>query len=302
MIRSVILPGTGLEASCLGFGCASLGSRISASAGLGALARAHEAGVTWFDVAPAYGAGEAEVILGRFLAGRRQERRGQIRVLTKVGLAPPRRSPLLRAAYAAARPLSGLLRGLRQQARRVQATHNRVLAITPDLIERSIMQSLGRLRTDHVEVFALHDPDPETVANEAVIRAMEQVVARGQARFVGIAGDLDACLAGTPKGLPYTVFQTALRPLAGDAELIGKRAGRPVAIIGHSVFGVEGAKDALLARLRAAPQERETSRETWCEAVRAAGYDLDAQDLEAAVGALLLDAALAANPTGVTLV
>src|SRR5260370_10481129 len=122
---------------------------------------------------------------------------------------------------------------------------------------------------------------------------MEQVVARGQARFVGVAGDLEACLAGTPKGLPYAVFQTALRPLAGDAELIGKRAGRPVAIIGHSVFGVEGAKDALLARLRGDPGGR--------EALRAAGYeahDLDAQDLEAAGGALLLDASLAANPTG----
>src|SRR5580704_10332980 len=101
MIRRVRLPGTGIEASCLGFGCASLGSRISARAGLEALARAHEAGVTWFDLAPAYGAGEAEGILARFLAGRRE----RVSILTKVGLAPPRRSALLRGAYAAARPL-----------------------------------------------------------------------------------------------------------------------------------------------------------------------------------------------------
>ena len=45
--------------SRLGFGCASLGSRVAAADGLNALAAAFDAGVNWFDVAPAYGAGEA---------------------------------------------------------------------------------------------------------------------------------------------------------------------------------------------------------------------------------------------------
>ena len=288
MIRSVVLPGTGLEVSCLGFGCASLGSRISATAGLAALERAHEAGVTWFDVAPAYGAGEAEAILGRFLAARRDS----VRVLTKVGLAPPRRSPLLRGAYAAARPLGSMLRGLRKSSRRLQATHNRVLALTPDLIENSIARSLAKLRTETVDVYALHDPDPRLVTDEAVISALEAVLRRGQARFVGIAGDLDACLAGAASGHPYTVFQTALRPLAGDTERIAETAKRPVTVIGHSVLGVGGAKEALVERLR--------SDMDGAKALRESGYA--ANDLDAAVGALLLDAALAANASGVTLV
>jgi aryl-alcohol dehydrogenase-like predicted oxidoreductase len=288
MIRSVALPGTGLEASCLGFGCASLGSRISRHAGFAALMRAHEAGVTWFDVAPAYGAGEAESILGRFLWGRRD----RVRVLTKVGLAPPHRSPLLRAAFAATRPLGPLLRGLRKSARRVKATRNRVLAITPDLIESSIAHSLRNLRTEAVDVYALHDPDPRLVADESVIRALEAVVRRGQARFIGVAGDLDACLAGTANGLPYTVFQTALRPLAGDAERIADAAKRAVTIIGHSVLGVGGAKEALIERLRGDSQR--------LTALREAGYA--ANDVDAAIGDLLIDAALAGNPAGVTLV
>src|SRR6516164_2614071 len=79
MIRRVLLPGTGIET-------ASLGSRISPKVGLDALARAHEAGVAWYDLAPAYGAGEAESIFSRFLAGRRE----RLSILTKVGLAPPR--------------------------------------------------------------------------------------------------------------------------------------------------------------------------------------------------------------------
>src|SRR5215472_15205928 len=112
MMRRVELPGTGIETSCLGFGCASLGSRVSARQGLFALARAHEAGVSWFDIAPAYGAGEAEAIFSRFLAGRRE----RLSILTKVGLAPPRRSALLRAAYAVGRPLLGVARDLRKRS------------------------------------------------------------------------------------------------------------------------------------------------------------------------------------------
>ncbi|MFI5011296.1 MAG: aldo/keto reductase [Hyphomicrobiales bacterium] len=288
MIRPVRLPGTELEASCLGFGCASLGSRISARAGLAALARAHEAGVTWFDVAPAYGAGEAEGILGRFLAGRREG----VSILTKAGLAPPSARPLLRAAYAAARPLLGLARGLRKRARQIRATSNRALDITPDLVERSIARSLTRLGTDHVEVLALHDPDPRTVEDDAVIRALERVVARGQARHVGVAGGLEACLSGTRTGLPYTFFQVAVRPGTNDLAAIRDRAGRPVSVIGHSVLGVVGAKEAIVTRLREDAAAR--------QALAAAGYDAD--DLETSVATLLLDAALAANPTGVTLV
>jgi hypothetical protein len=288
MIRSVVLPGTALEASCLGFGCASLGSRISARAGLAALARAHEAGVTWFDVAPAYGAGEAEGILARFLAGRRE----RVSILTKVGLAPPRRSALLRGAYAAARPLIGLADGLRRRARQVKVTRNRTLDITPALVERSIAQSLARLGTNHVEVFALHDPDPRTVVDDAVVRALEGAVARGQARFVGVAGDLEACLAGSRPGLPYSFFQTAIRPGSSDIAEIQARAGRQVSVIGHSVFGVDGTKDKLVARLRGDASGRSL--------MAASGYDTG--NLEAGVGALLLDAALAGNVTGVTLV
>jgi len=85
--------------SRLGFGCASLGSRVAAADGLNALAAAFDAGVNWFDVAPAYGAGEAETLLGRFLRGRRD----RTFVVTKVGMAPPRRLGAVRLAYALGR-------------------------------------------------------------------------------------------------------------------------------------------------------------------------------------------------------
>ena len=72
--------------SAIGMGCASLGSRVGRREGLKALARAYDAGITWFDVAPSYGDAEAETILGEFVQGRRDK----IRICTKVGIRPPR--------------------------------------------------------------------------------------------------------------------------------------------------------------------------------------------------------------------
>jgi aryl-alcohol dehydrogenase-like predicted oxidoreductase len=244
--------------------------------------------VTWFDLAPAYGAGEAETIFSKYLAGRRDG----VSILTKVGLAPPRRSPLLRTAYAVARPLLGIAHGLRKTARGTGATRNRALEITPQLIESSIAQSLAKLGTEHVEVLALHDPDPRAVVDEKVLRALQRVLERGQARFVGVAGSLEACLAGARPGFPYAVFQTAVRPGADHVGAIRSTAGREVTIIGHSVFGVDGTKDRLMATMRADASARARLVQ--------AGYD--GADLERSAATLLLDAALASNPAGVTLV
>ena len=69
-MRRVTLGTTGIETSCLGFGCASLGTRVGEAAGLRALDAAYDAGVTWLDLAPLYGGGRAEEIAGRFLKGR----------------------------------------------------------------------------------------------------------------------------------------------------------------------------------------------------------------------------------------
>ena len=83
-MRRVTLGTTGIETSCLGFGCASLGSRVGEAPGLRALDAAFDAGVTWLDLAPLYGGGRAEEIAGRFLKGRRDT----VQVCSKVGLAP----------------------------------------------------------------------------------------------------------------------------------------------------------------------------------------------------------------------
>jgi len=109
-MRRVVLGGTGIETSALGFGCASLGSRVGAAEGLRALETAFDAGVTWFDLAPVYGGGAAEAIAGPFLKANRD----RVQIATKAGCCSPaapragsgggwRRSPAARWRWRARR-------------------------------------------------------------------------------------------------------------------------------------------------------------------------------------------------------
>ena len=172
--------------SRLGFGCASLGSRVAAADGLNALAAAFDAGVNWFDVAPAYGAGEAETLLGRFLRGRRD----RAFVVTKVGMAPPRRLGALRLAYALGRPLAARATALRSGFRSLAATRNRRMPLTAELVERSIGESLRRLGLDCVDVYALHDPDPADVGRDDVRAALTRAIERSTNSAVSGRGRL----------------------------------------------------------------------------------------------------------------
>lgn len=264
----------------LGFGCASLGSRVAPEAGLRALHDAHEHGVNWFDVAPAYGAGEAESILARFVKGRRDA----LFLTTKVGLAPPARLGAMRLVYTLGRPAIGAVSGLRRVFRKVSATRNVHIPLTPSLIEESIGASLERLGTDHVDVYALHDPDAADVARDEVARALERVLARGQARRVAVAGKRAACEAAARIGAPYGLLQTSVSDLAA-ADLAETRQ----ALVIHSIFGVDGLKRRLEGAL-ADPAK--------AAALRAAGYD--GPPAEAAAD-LLIDCAFALNPDGVVL-
>src|SRR2546422_10363956 len=79
---------------------------------------AWEAGITWFDVAPSYGRGEAEGVLGEAFGGRLPQ---GVRVSTKCGVGN--------------RAASGIL----------------------PLLERSLDESLARLRLGGVDLFFLHN-------------------------------------------------------------------------------------------------------------------------------------------------
>ncbi|MGH6794197.1 MAG: aldo/keto reductase, partial [Methylocella sp.] len=182
-MRTVVCHGLGREVSALGFGCASLGSGVSEAQGLRALGVAFERGVTWYDVAPPYGDGEAEGILGKFLTGRRD----LVAICTKFGIPRPVISPAMRFIRPAARMMARALPQLRggMAKARVRRSRERLRA---EQIESSVVESLRRLRTDYIDVLALHEPWPQDCESDAILRELRRMIERGYVRCVAIAG------------------------------------------------------------------------------------------------------------------
>ena len=269
-------------------GCASLGSRVAPGRAADALARALDAGVSWFDVAPAYGAGAAEEILGAALRGHRED----VQICTKVGLLPPPGGTGRRMLRAALRPAVAAAAPLRGMIRRSGATANRAIDLTPDLLRGSLERSLTRLGTDRVEVYALHNARAEDLARDEIRSTLVALVAEGKARTIAVAGDAAAAAAALDTGAPFGVIQIA-QPApgaAGDA-LLPRAAAQGVGCVTHSVFGVGGALQALSAGLKRTPDLAARAR-------AATGIDGPPETLAAA---LLMARARAANPAGVGL-
>lgn len=286
-MRRVTLGRTGIETSALGFGCASLGSRVAAEPGARALAAALDAGVTWIDLAPVYGGGRAEEIAGSALRGRRDE----VQICTKVGLrlAGGVGGGLRAALMPVARKVLGALGPLQGALRKAAPKANARLPLTPELLKGSIEESLRRLGVDRVEVYALHAAAPEDLARDEVLRALEDVLASGKARAIGVASDADAAAAALGIGAPLSVVQLP-QPAPGAPDPVPPRArAAGFGCVTHSILGETL---AVLAR-RAAGDAALRAR-----VCAAAGVD----DPEAALSHLLMSRAFALNPDGVVLV
>lgn len=284
-MRTITISGTDIVTSPIGMGLASLGSRISRAQGLRALDAAFDAGITWYDVAPAYGAGEAEGILSTFIAARRS----RIFICSKVGLAPPQHNGLIRGVYGLGRPLIGMAQGLRRRFRQVGATRNQRIPLTGALIEQSLTRSLSRLGVDYLDVFALHDPDPADLARDDVLAALECARSAGQARHISVAGTFAAALSAADHPV-FDFFQLADDPAIKPLVTLKSRLNRPVGFVTHSVLGIGGAKDKLVARLRAAPHLNTLLAEQGCVG-----------SIETMATQLLMRRALASNLDGVVL-
>jgi L-galactose dehydrogenase/L-glyceraldehyde 3-phosphate reductase len=193
------LGGTGLTVSALGFGCGNVGGlmvRGDPDEQRRVVARALEAGITYFDTAPQYGGGRSEENLGRVLHELGAWDRAVVG--TKVRLAPEERGD------------------------------------APAAIRRSVERSLGLLGRDHVDLLQLHNqvsaggergslPIDEVIGGVAV--GLRDVVAAGLARHVGLTGmgDTPALKAAIGSGTFETVqcYFNALNPSAGFAGATG---------------------------------------------------------------------------------
>lgn len=143
---------TGLRVSSVGLGTLTWGRDTEAGTAAELLRSFTEAGGTLVDTAASYGDGSAELVLGALL-GEVVDREDVV-LCTKAGVR-------------------------RTAAGAVADTSRRALLDSLDA-------SLARLRTDHVDVFCVQQPDSATPADE-VAATLEHVLATGRARYVALA-------------------------------------------------------------------------------------------------------------------
>jgi len=284
-MRQVYSKALGRNVSAIGFGCASLGSRISPSGGCRAIEMALEYGVRWFDVAPSYGDGQAEELLGSCLQGQRD----RVVICTKVGIARPSLSLSQRLLRPLARTVVSGIPAARSVVRHAHKFPRRT-AIHPDLIEASLLQSLRSLRTDHVDVLALHEPTPEEAADKRIFDVLERLLDRGLIRAISVAGRPDSIIASVSRRLrvDYAQFQDA--PHNGVAARLRSElpSDRRPQFVTHGVFGTENSNEISMLSSRAS----ETLK-FWLQE-----YDPNATEI---VADLLLHFAFSNNPDGVVI-
>ena len=139
---------SGLEVSVVGLGCNNFGWRVDLEGARAVVDAALEQGVSFFDTADIYGGhGGSEQILGELLEGRRD----QVVLATKFGM--------------------DMGDGEARRGRR-------------DYVLHSIEGSLRRLRTNVIDVYWLHQPDPETPITET-LGALDELVRAGTVRAIG---------------------------------------------------------------------------------------------------------------------
>src|SRR6266568_4589006 len=143
---------SGLLVSVAGLGCNNFGRRLDAEATRSVVDAAIEAGITLLDTADMYGGGGgSEALLGEALAGRRDK----VVLATKFG------QQGFDMGYG---PAAGA-RGGRLY------------------IRRAVEESLRRLRTDHIDLYQFHTPDPVTPIEET-LAALDELVGVGKVRYI----------------------------------------------------------------------------------------------------------------------
>lgn len=140
---------SGLQVSRIAIGGLTFGNKLVGADAERAVHEAVDHGVNLFDTAESYNDGESERVIGAALAARRD----RVFLATKVHTQ--------RAAGGRAARLS-----------------------RANLIE-SLEGSLKRLRTDHVDLYQLHHPDPQA-PYEDTFSTLDQMVRDGKVRYVGV--------------------------------------------------------------------------------------------------------------------
>ncbi len=141
---------SGLRVSAVGLGCNNFGGRLDSGATRRVVHKALDLGITFFDASDTYGdpRGGAEACLGEILGAHR-------------------RSIVLATKFARPMDHSGWFEG---------ASRRYIMA--------AVEASLRRLKTDWIDLYQQHQPDPLTPIEET-LRALDDLVRQGKVRYIG---------------------------------------------------------------------------------------------------------------------
>ena len=194
---------SGLRVSAVGLGCNNFGARIDTDAAQSVVDAAIDLGINLFDTSDSYGGrGGSEMALGEALGAQRKD----IVLATKFG------SPMDDAG--------------------------RLMGASRRYVMQAVEASLKRLRTDWIDLYQLHRPDPHTPLDET-LRAIDDLVRQGKVRYFGLSNHpawqaLDAVWIAATKNLSPPVScqdEFSLLMRAHERELIPMLKAKGLALL-----------------------------------------------------------------------
>ncbi len=190
---------SGVQVSALGLGCWAIGGpwtfngdpagwgEVDDDESIRAIRRALDLGVTLFDTADVYGCGHSERVLGRALAGRRDD----VVISTKVGNV------------------------FDEQTRTGGGSD-----LSPEYLRRACDASLRRLGTDRIDVYLIHDGFRSPQDVPAVLDVLEELVDSGKVRWYGSSVSDPAIVRAMAEGPHMVAAQHELSVLRGELETL----------------------------------------------------------------------------------
>jgi aryl-alcohol dehydrogenase-like predicted oxidoreductase len=185
-MKRVRLGAQGLEVSALGLGCMGMSEFYGDADENNAVAtikRALDLGVSLLDTADMYGPFKNEKLVGKALAGRREE----VQLATKFGIE---------------RGEDGARLGINGR---------------PDYVRAACDASLARLGVEVIDLYYQHRVDPN-VPIEETVGAMAELVAAGKVRYLGLSEAAPATIRRAHAVHPITALQTEYSLWTRDVE------------------------------------------------------------------------------------
>jgi aryl-alcohol dehydrogenase-like predicted oxidoreductase len=201
------IPGTSLKVSPVAIGTWAIGGWMwggtDEAESIATIQTAFKHGINVVDTAPVYGFGRSEEIVGRAIA--ESGLRSQVIIATKAGL--------------------------QWQGGRVSRNAGRARLL------QEVEDSLRRLRTDYIDIYQVHWPDP-LITIEETADAMQMLFAQGKIRAIGVSnfsvGQMERFRRVAPLHVlqpPYNLFERAI-----ETDLLPYCRKNNIAMLGYGAL------------------------------------------------------------------